>query len=81
MTRLAGIGRTVRYCGHDASFVADITAVGTAYVVRHAGPLTMQNVTRPAGRCDVHMVESASGQFWRPDLGVFVIPQDRLRKI
>ena len=40
------MGALVLYCGHKACFIADITRVGTANVVRASGPVTMENVNR-----------------------------------
>ena len=73
--------RTVRYCGHDASFVADITEVAGAMVVRTIEPVQLDLLTRPAGPCDYWLVDFPNAGFWRPDLGVFVVPKAQLRKL
>lgn len=76
-------GVSVRYCGHKASFVADITVVGEAVVVRHDGPVTMENVDRSVksfNAAPFHLMDFPSAGFWRPDLGVFVVPKSQFKK-
>lgn len=71
----------VRYCGHDGWFLADIYLVEGANVVRATGPVSGDNITRPAKEATHHLVDFPQGGFWRPDLGVFVVPQSQVRKI
>lgn len=72
----------IRYCGHDASFVADIYMVGTAAVVRATGPITQERrLTRPYDQKWTHwVIDNPDQGFWRPDLGVLVVPQTQLLK-
>ena len=44
----AHMGATVKYCGHDGTFIADIFVVGNVNVVRANGPVTGNNIKRPA---------------------------------
>ena len=75
-------GALVRYCGHDAMFYADIYKIGTANVVRPNGPLTENILIRPATKkVTHHMVDFPAVGFWRPELGVFVVPEDQVREL
>lgn len=75
------VGASVRYCGHHGCFVADLVQIGTAVVVRANGPVTMNNLNRTDSEFDAatHQMEDFPGQvFWRPDLGVFVVPEQNI---
>jgi hypothetical protein len=79
------MGARVIYCGHDGYFVADIFLVAGANVIRADGPINLGNLIRPArqkAETPTHtMVDFPVGGFWRPDLGVFVVPKDQVKKI
>lgn len=77
----AAIGARVQYCGHDGTFVADIFEVEGANVVRASEPITAGNLQRPAKSATHHIVDFPSGGFWRPDLGVFVVPKKQVREL
>lgn len=82
--RRSTIGAIVQYCGHDGVFSADLLEIEGAVVVRTNGPVTPGNIERPAAahKPTHHLVESyTSGQFWRPDLGVFVVPKASVRAL
>lgn len=71
----------VRYCGHNASFVADIFEVSGAVVVRANGPVEKQ-LTRPCSQTATHWLSDfPKPGFWRPDLGVFVVPKKQFTKL
>lgn len=57
--KLSRAGAQVRYCGHDASFIADVYEVGNAVVIVANGPLwdTAGHLKRPAGKCTHHVVD------------------------
>jgi hypothetical protein len=78
-------GARVNYCGHDGYFVADIHLVAGANVVRANGPVSPRNLIRPKrqkAEAPTHtMVDFPVAGFWRPDLGVFVVPKDQVKKI
>jgi hypothetical protein len=75
-------GALVLYCGHEACFVADIHVVGNTNVVRANGPVTMSNVDRVAyPKATHHLMDWPTGGFWRPDLGVFVVPQSQVKEL
>jgi hypothetical protein len=77
-------GARVNYCGHDGYFVADVLHVAGAIVVRATGPVSAQNIIRPGShnyRSPTHtMVDFPEAGFWRPDLGVFVVPAGQVKK-
>ena len=72
------MGAQVRYCGHDGTFVADIFLVAGANVVRAVGPVTGDNLHRPATGATHHLDDFPLSGFWRPDLGVFVVPEGQV---
>ena len=75
MEKKTGIGIVVAYCGHNAEIKAcDVTAVGSALVIRAPRPVTADNLSRPIKDATLHMSDHLGG-FWRPDLGVFVVPE------
>lgn len=71
-------GAVVQYCGHDGTFVADVYKIGGAMVVRSNGPVKLDELQRPARGVSYHMLDYPRPGFWRPDLGVFVVPADQL---
>lgn len=76
------VGACVQYCGHKGSFLADIIEVGNAVVVRASGPVTPGNIERIGyDECDYHLSDFPGPVFWRPDLGVFVVPRANLTKL
>lgn len=76
----AKIGAEVAYCGHDGWFVADIYLIEGANVVRATGPVTPEKLNRPAAEATHHLSDHLGG-FWRPDLGVFVVPQEAVQEL
>jgi len=76
----AAMGALVQYCGHDGCFIADIFEVAGANVVRASRPITPDNLLRPADEATHHLLDMPTAGFWRPDLGVFVVPKDQVKK-
>lgn len=74
------IGAVMHYCGHNAQFMADIVVINGAAVVRANGPVTMANLDRKLrfGKPSHHLTDFPVAGFWRPDLGVFVVPCDQV---
>ena len=70
----AKMGALVLYCGHAGGFVADIFRVENVNVVRANGPVTASNLIREDFHPTHHLEDSPKAGFWRPDLGVFVVP-------
>lgn len=75
------MGARVQYCGHDGWFVADIFRVGSCNVVRASGPVRTDKLNRPAKVCTHHLVDYPEAGFWRPDLGVFVVPEKQVTEL
>lgn len=73
-------GAQVAYCGHAGSFIADIWVVGNANVVRANGPVTTANIDRKS-KPTHHISDFPLPGFWRPDLGVFVVPEKQVTKL
>ena len=67
------VGAIVQYCGHDASFVADIVVKhGVAVVI--GNPKVESNLTRPASPNVTNHVIDAGALYWGPLRGFFVVP-------
>lgn len=78
--RKAMIGAKVIYCGHHGYFLADIMKVGSAFVVRANGKVSGDNIVRQDVEAEAtHHLTDMHGGFWRPDLGVFVVPGEGLK--
>jgi len=78
------LGIRVLYCGHNGLFVADAYRVAGAVAVRANGPVTMDNLDRrgdAAKRATHHLSDFPTAGLWRPDLGVFVVPENQLREL
>lgn len=71
-------GAIVEYCGHNATFVADLYRIGDAMVVRTNGPVETDRLQRPARNPTHHLRDYPTPGFWRPDLGVFVVPVEQV---
>lgn len=72
----AKMGAMVLYCGHDASFVADVYRVGDCNVIVANGSLdTKGNLQRPAAADCTHHVSDAQGGVWKPNRGLFAVPE------
>jgi hypothetical protein len=75
-------GARIQYCGHKAVFSADVYPVGSAVVIRALGPISETYLDRTPtsyGAADYHLTDTPEIGFWRPDLGVFVVPKAQLR--
>lgn len=77
----AKMGAKVKYCGHDGTFVADIFNVDGVNVVLANGPVTMGNLIRPAANPTHQLEDFPKAGFWRPDLGVFVVPEFQVTRL
>jgi hypothetical protein len=75
------MGAAVAYCGHDGYFIADIFTVGNCNVVRANGKVTAENIKRQATGATHHLSDFPVPGFWRPDLGVFVVPKAQVKKL
>jgi hypothetical protein len=76
------IGAKVLYCGHNGWFIADIFKIGNVNVVRANGEVTPGNINRQNLDEATHQIEDFPvGGFWRPDIGVFVVPEDQVQAV
>jgi hypothetical protein len=78
------IGANVLYCGHNGTFLADIIHIEGATVVRPNGPLRLDKLDRNPGavqRATHHLRDFPIAGFWRPDLGVFVVPSAQVTEV
>ncbi|HEX7095673.1 MAG TPA: hypothetical protein VF183_07305 [Acidimicrobiales bacterium] len=79
--RRSAVGATVVYCGHDATFIADIIEVAGACVVRATGPLRGPKSVLDYGNTKhaTHRVRDFPvAGYWNPELGVLVVPRDQV---
>lgn len=78
----AAIGANVIFGGHNGHFIADIFVVGNCNVVRASREVTPDNLDRTMMHNATHHLSDypASG-FWRPDLGVFVVPKSQVTEL
>jgi hypothetical protein len=77
----AKMGARVAYCGHDGYFVADIFEIEGVNVVRANGKVSGDSIIRPADAATHHLSDFPGPGFWRPDLGVFVVPSDQVKEL
>lgn len=76
------MGANVEFCGHNGWFIADIFVVGNVNVVRANGPVTSGNINRKNLDSITHtMSDFPTAGFWRPDLGVFVVPKAQVKEV
>jgi hypothetical protein len=69
------MGANVLFGGHRGHFIADIHVVGNCNVIRASREVTPDNLDRTMmHNATHHMSDYPTGGFWRPDLGVFVVP-------
>ena len=74
------MGAIVRYCGHDGCFVADIFLIEGANTVVANGPVTGDNLKRPASKHKpTHWLSDfPKAGCWKPERGFFVVPEDQV---
>lgn len=81
----AKMGAKVLFCGHEGWFVGDVHRVGNVNVVRAAPghfPVTGDSIIRRDYKEVTHCVSDCPvNGFWRPDIGVFVVPEDQVTEI
>lgn len=79
----AKMGALVRYCGHKAVFVADIYDISGANVVRASGPIDKVLLcdNKDVSIATHHVTDFPKPGFWRPELGVFVVPKNQVKEL
>lgn len=50
-------------------------------MVRANGPIKLDKIIRPAQGVTHHLSDFPSAGFWKPELGVFVVPQEQVKEI
>jgi hypothetical protein len=76
------MGAKVMYCGHAGWFLADIFRVGNACVVRANGPIDGGKLVRGRdNEATHHVMDFPAGGFWRPELGVLVVPEKQVQEL
>lgn len=75
-------GAYVQFCGHKGWFIADIFKIGTANVIRANGPVNDDNICRQNLDKITHTMDDfPTVGFWRPELGVFVVPAKQVKQV
>lgn len=77
----AAMGAVVQYCGHDGTFIADIFEIDGVNVVRTSFSVTLDKLERPAVNATHLLKDYPRAGFWRPDLGVFVVPGNQVTEL
>lgn len=72
------MGAIVQYCGHDATFIADIIQVGDACVVVANGDID-KHLRRPARDATHHVIDFPKAGYWSPRRGILVVPADQVK--
>lgn len=75
------IGAKVLYCGHNGYFIADIFKIEGVNVVRANGKVTPNNLIREPKKASHILSDFPKSGFWRPDLGVFVVPISQVKEV
>lgn len=86
------IGALVQFCGHEGFFIADIFEIEGVNVVRANGPInTDSNNKKPTAKnafvrgdtskCTHHLEDFPKMGFWKPALGIFVVPKDQVTEL
>lgn len=73
-------GAIVRFCNHRGVFAADVYVIEGAVIVRASGPVTPANINRSedAYSAATHWIHDFPKPcFWRPELGLFVVPAEQ----
>jgi hypothetical protein len=80
----AKMGALVQYCNHRGVFIADVWRVGNVNIVRASRAVTMENLDREhasLARATHRLIDFPQAGFWRPDLGIFVVPEKQVKEI
>lgn len=79
----AEFGIQVKYCGHEAVFTADVFHMDATVVVRAPGRVEhhLRRDRRSIKEAQFHVSDYPDPGFWRPDLGVLVVPTAQFKKI
>ena len=77
------MGAIVRYCGHEAVFVADIFDFNTVNVVVANGPLDkhLRRSESDVAKATHHLSDFPKAGYWSPVRGVFVVPGNQVKEL
>jgi hypothetical protein len=76
-------GAKVYFANYDVLINSDVYRIGSAILIRtHAGQLDRASYSADQGNDSVDLTITSQGngeEFWRSDLGVFVVPEDTIK--
>ena len=76
------MGARVLYCGHRGTFIADIWELGNVNIVHASREVSGENLDRDGVEAATHhLTDFPKAGFWKPRLGVFVVPKDQVKEI
>lgn len=83
---ITGIGLRIQFCGHDGTFMADVTECAGAVVVKAgtapgSSAAFLAQLERPARDADAILVDFPTAACWDTSRGVFVVPATQLRRL
>ena len=76
---IAKSGALVRYCGHNAMFVADVFEVGTAIAFCANGDIESHLIRPATAAATHHVVDFPQAGMWKPRRGVLVVPRKQVK--
>jgi hypothetical protein len=79
----SAMGANVMYCGHNGYFIADIYDLGEVNVVharREVNPDTIMRY-KEFGEPTHHLSDFPKAGFWKPRMGVFVVPKSQVKEL
>jgi hypothetical protein len=71
-------GAMVRYCGHDAMFVADVFEIAGACVVVASAAIDKCLIRPATDEATHHLIDWPKAGYWNPRAGIFVVPSDQV---
>ncbi len=78
------MGANVLFCGHDATFVADIYLVKNVNVVVGRGPIEKNlrwDRDKKKGRPTHHLTDFPTPGYWSKERAVFVVPANQVKEL
>ncbi len=76
------MGAIVQFCGHRGTFIADIWEVGDANIVHASREVNGDTLERDNyNEATHHLADFPKAGFWKPRIGVFVVPKDQVTEL
>jgi hypothetical protein len=76
------VGARVKFCNHDGWFIADIYEIAGANVIRANGEVNHVTLNRKnLGSITHRLIDFPVQGFFRPDIGVFVVPSNQVTEV